>query len=49
MKDIDEADYYYLLHLFGEVDKDDDRVDGVDFIKQFLSPQDLKKLEEGGN
>ncbi|MFC4770660.1 hypothetical protein ACFO5N_01575 [Enterococcus hermanniensis] len=46
MKDVDESDYHYLLHLFGEVDKDDEYMDGADFIKQFLSAEDLRILEE---
>lgn len=46
MRDIDEADYHYLLHLYGESDQEDEVVDGTDFIKQFLSPTDLKILEE---
>ncbi|MDT2428732.1 MULTISPECIES: hypothetical protein [Enterococcus] len=48
MKDVDESDYHYLLHLFGEVSKGDEYMDGADFIKQFLSAEDLVKLEEGG-
>ncbi|HBL3196551.1 MULTISPECIES: hypothetical protein [Enterococcus] len=47
MRDVDEADYHYLLHLFGEVESgDDEYVDAHDFIKRFLSPGDLKKIEE---
>lgn len=46
MRDIDEADYHYLLHLYGESDQTDEVVDGTDFIKQFLSPTDLQILEE---
>ncbi len=48
MRDVDEADYHYLLHLFGEVESGEEYVDGADFIKQFLSAEDLVKLEEGG-
>ena len=48
MRDVDEADYHYLLHLFGEVVSGEEHVDGADFIKQFLSAEDLVKLEEGG-
>lgn len=46
MKDVDDSDYHYLLHLFSEVEKGDDYMDGADFIKQFLSADDLKILEE---
>ncbi len=47
MKDVDDADYYHLLSLYGK-SKGDDYMDGADFIKQFLSPEDLKTLEERG-
>ncbi|HGF8082046.1 TPA: hypothetical protein QFF98_000416 [Enterococcus faecium] len=47
MRDVDDSDYHYLLHLFGEQASDDDEyVDAHDFIKRFLSPSDLKKIEE---
>lgn len=46
MNDIDNSDYHYLLHLFGEVDKENEQLDGADFIKQFLSADDLQKLNE---
>lgn len=48
MKDVDDSDYHYLLHLFGEVEKGDEYMDGADFIKQFLSAEDLKTLQERG-
>lgn len=49
MRDVDDSDYHYLLHLFGEQASDDDEyVDAHDFIKRFLSPGDLKKIEERG-
>lgn len=47
MNDVDHSDYHYLLHLFGETTNDDDEfVDAHDFIKRFLPPEDLKKIEE---
>lgn len=30
MRDVDEADYHYLLHLFGEVESGEEYVDGDD-------------------
>ncbi|EOY5022211.1 hypothetical protein ACP3DM_001152 [Enterococcus faecium] len=47
MRDVDDADYYHLLSLYGK-SSSDDYMDGADFIKQFLSAEDLVKLEEGG-
>ena len=46
MNDIDNSDYHYLLHLFGEVDNENEKLDGADFIKQFLSADDLQKLND---
>lgn len=47
MTAVDESDYYHLLELYGK-SKGDEYMDGADFIKQFLSPEDLKILEERG-
>ncbi len=47
MRDVDEATIIFV-NLFGEVERGEEYVDGADFIKQFLSAEDLVKLEEGG-
>ena len=45
--DVDDADYYHILELFNK-SEGEEYMDGADFIKQFLSPEDLKSLEERG-
>lgn len=47
MRDVDDADYYHLLSLYGK-SSSDDYMDGADFIKQFLTAEDLKTLQERG-
>ena len=46
--DVEKADYFHLLHLFGEVDsKQSDRMDAEDFFRTILSPKDVQKLDGG--
>lgn len=47
LSEIDEADYYFLLHLFNgkSSPKKEKKQDPLDFFSQVLSPQDLAKAK----
>lgn len=45
LSEVEDADYFLLLSLFGKEKEEDKTVDGADFIKRFLSPDELAKLE----
>lgn len=46
LNDIEEADYFLLLHLFSEVDEENKEVDAEDFFRSILDPKNLALLDE---
>jgi hypothetical protein len=41
---IEESDYFYLLHLFSEVDEGEEKMSAEDFFKKYAKPEDIEKL-----
>ncbi|WGH50161.1 hypothetical protein [Enterococcus phage Phi_Eg_SY1] len=49
LSEIEGADYFLLLGLFNKEKESEKTVDGADFIKRFLSPDELAKLNHEGS
>ena len=46
LNDVDDSDYYQMVHLFTEVSEEEKQVEAEDFFRTFLSQSDVQKLDE---
>lgn len=47
LPEIEDSDYFYLLHLFSEVDgSSSDKMDAETFFRMIANPSDIKELDE---